>query len=78
LGYFLKMYGFQVGPVILGMILGPMMDKSYRQAMISVEGDVGRFAGEFFTSPLSAIILLALTLTIVTQTQWWKRLRGRA
>jgi putative tricarboxylic transport membrane protein len=23
LGYFLKMYGFQVGPVILGMILGP-------------------------------------------------------
>jgi len=24
--YFLKTYGFQVGPVILGVILGPMMD----------------------------------------------------
>jgi putative tricarboxylic transport membrane protein len=77
IGYFLKMYGFQVGPVILGMILGPMMDKSYRQAMISAEGHVGQFVGEFFTAPLSAIILAALCLTVVSQTGWWKRLRGR-
>ena len=78
LGYFLKMYGFQVGPVILGMILGPMMDKSYRQAMISAEGNPVQFAGEFFTSPLSLVILIALVLTIASQTIWWKRLRGRA
>lgn len=77
-GYFLKMYGFQVGPVILGMILGPMMDKSYRQAMISAEGHVGQFAAEFLTSPLSALILAALAMTIASQTAWWKRLRGRA
>ena len=77
-GYLLKMYGFQVGPVILGMILGPLMDKSYRQAMISAEGNIGQFAGEFFTSPLSFIILLALSFTIVSQTSWWQRLRGRA
>lgn len=25
-GYFLKMYGFAVGPIILGVILGPMID----------------------------------------------------
>jgi putative tricarboxylic transport membrane protein len=78
LGYFLKMYGYQVGPVILGIILGPMMDRSYRQAMISAEGNVGQFIGEFFTSPLSAIILAALTFTIVSQTAWWKRLRKRS
>lgn len=76
-GYIFKMYGFQVGPIILGMILGPLMDSSYRQAMISAEGNVGQFAGEFFTSPLSAIILAALTFTIVSQTAWWQRLRGR-
>jgi putative tricarboxylic transport membrane protein len=77
LGYFLKMYGYQVGPVILGMILGPLMDKSYRQAMISAEENVGQFALEFVTSPLSAIILAALTFTIVSQTSWWRRWRGR-
>ena len=77
-GYFLKMYGYQVGPVILGMILGPLMDKSYRQAMISAEGQVLQFIGEFFTSPLSALLLAALVMTVVSQTRWWKRLRGRA
>lgn len=75
-GYLLKMYGYQVGPVILGMILGPLMDKSYRQAMISAEGQVGQFAIEFFTSPLSAIILAALVLTMLSQTPLWKRWRA--
>jgi len=77
LGYFLKIYGYQVGPVILGIILGPLMDKSYRQAMISAEDNIGQFAAGFVTSPLSAIILAALVFTIVSQTSWWQRLRGR-
>ncbi|WP_207309867.1 tripartite tricarboxylate transporter permease [Variovorax paradoxus] len=77
LGYFLKMYGFPVGPVILGMILGPLMDRSYRQAMISAQDNVGQFIGEFFTSPLSLVILLMLVCTLLSQTAWWQRLRGR-
>ncbi|MBL8325000.1 MAG: tripartite tricarboxylate transporter permease [Rubrivivax sp.] len=77
-GYFLKMYGFQVGPVILGIILGPLMDKSYRQAMISAEEKPLQFALEFFTSPLSAVILAALVLTLLSQTAMWRRWRGRA
>jgi len=77
LGYFLKMYGFQVGPVILGMILGPIMDRSYRQAMLSSGEDVGVFVTEFFTTPLSAILLTCVVLTVVSQADWWKKLRGR-
>jgi len=77
LGYFLKMYGFQVGPVILGMILGPIMDRSYRQAMMSTGNDVGLFLTEFLTTPLSLILLLCVVLTVLSQTAWWQRLRGR-
>ena len=76
-GYFMKMYGFEVGPVILGLILGPLMDRSYRQAMQAANESLLVFAGEFFTSPLSAVILAALTFTIVSQTAWYKRWRGR-
>ncbi|MCP1711994.1 TctA family transporter [Kerstersia gyiorum] len=76
LGYFLKIYGFQVGPVILGMVLGPLMDRSYRQAMLSAGENPGEFLMGFVTSPLSAGIALALLFTIVSQTQWWKRRRS--
>lgn len=77
LGYFLKVYGFPVAPVILGIILGPLMDVSYRRAMISARDDVMIFAGEFFTSPLSLILTLSLIAIVVGQTPLWARLRGR-
>lgn len=76
-GYFLKMYGFPVGPVILGMILGPLMDSSYRQAMLSTGEDPLLFITEFFTSPVSALLVAALVFTLVSQTKAWKRLRGQ-
>jgi putative tricarboxylic transport membrane protein len=76
-GYFLKSYGFQVGPVILGMILGPLIDASYRRAMISAGDQPLQFLGEFFTSPVSTILAAAFTLTIVSQTKGWRRLFRR-
>ncbi len=77
LGYFMKMYGFQVGPVILGIILGPLMDVSYRRAMISTGDDPPAFLGEFLSSPISAILTAALALTILSQTTLWGKLTGR-
>ncbi len=77
IGYFLKMYGFPVGPVILGLILGPLMDRSYRQAMIGAQDNVLVFLGEFFTSPLSATIVFLLALTLLSQTPLWRRFFDR-
>jgi putative tricarboxylic transport membrane protein len=46
--------------------------------MISAEGKPAQFAAEFLSSPLSAVILAALLLTILSQTAWWRRWRGTA
>ncbi|MBK9117557.1 MAG: tripartite tricarboxylate transporter permease [Betaproteobacteria bacterium] len=77
LGYFLKMYGFQVGPVILGIILGPLIDASYRRAMISVADTPLDFLAEFFTSPISAILVAALAFTVLSQSRAWSAFMGR-
>jgi putative tricarboxylic transport membrane protein len=77
LGYFLKMYGFQVGPVILGIILGPLIDVSYRRAMISAGDEPLAFLGEFFTSLLSFVLVAALAFTVLSQTPTWQRVTGR-
>ncbi|WP_339760968.1 tripartite tricarboxylate transporter permease [uncultured Hoeflea sp.] len=74
LGYFLKTYGFQVGPIILGVILGPMMDSNYRRAMIGARGDVGEFLWNFVSHPISLVLSIGFMLMIVSQTPLWLRL----
>ncbi len=77
LGYFFKVYGFPVAPIILGIILGPLMDASYRRAIISVRDDPVRLVMDYFTSPLSIVILAVFVFLIVSQTPPWKRWRAR-
>jgi putative tricarboxylic transport membrane protein len=67
LGYFMKLYGYEVAPVILGVILGPLMDTSYRRAMISVRDEVGPFLWSFVASPISLVLTLAVLLLLLSQ-----------
>ena len=76
-GYFLKVYGFPVAPVILGIILGPLMDASYRRAMISAREDIGRFLMEFVTTPISLILTIGFILLVLGQTPLWSRIVRR-
>ncbi len=76
LGYFLKTYGFQVGPIILGVILGPMMDANYRRAMIGARGDVGTFLWDFAAHPISLVLSIAFLLMLLSQTPLWPRLKS--
>jgi len=71
-GYFLKTYGFQVGPIILGVILGPMMDSNYRRAMIGARGDVGTFLWDFASHPISLVLSVAFALMLLSQTPLWR------
>jgi len=74
LGYFLKTYGFQVGPIILGVILGPMMDSNYRRAMIGARGDIGEFLWNFVSHPISLVLSIGFVLMVLSQTPLWPRL----
>jgi len=75
-GYFLKTFGFQMGPVILGVILGPMMDNSYRQAMASVGDNPVELLGELVSNPVSLILTVGITLILLGKTPvpgWLKK-----
>ncbi len=76
-GYFLKYYGYQVGPVILGVILGPMMDANYRRAMIGARGDVGTFLWDFVSHPISLILTAAFLFMLLSQTPLWAPIKRR-
>jgi TctA family transporter len=60
LGYVLRRLNFDLAPLILGFILGPIMETSARQALIM---SAGQFT-IFFASSIS-VILLALTAAVL-------------
>ncbi len=72
-GYFLKTYGFQIGPIILGVILGPIMDISFRRAIITVRGDLGEFFLDLVVNPISLVLTAATVALLIGQTPPWKR-----
>ncbi|MBI4241320.1 MAG: tripartite tricarboxylate transporter permease [Candidatus Rokubacteria bacterium] len=62
LGYLLRRYGFEVAPLVLALVLGPMLETSLRQSLIMERGDLTIF----FRRPLSAsLLILALALILV-------------
>ena len=74
-GYILKMYGFQMGPVILGVILGPIMEDGFRRAMQDVQDSIPMFLWGFIASPLS-LTLVAITVGMIgSQAGWWDKLK---
>ena len=40
IGYYMRVYGFPLAPVILGKVLGAKMELSFRQSMILTQGDL--------------------------------------
>ena len=71
IGYFFKTYGFQVGPIILGVILGPMIDSNYRRAMIGARGDIGTFFWDFASHPDLISAVSRIFAMLLSQTPLW-------
>lgn len=61
IGYILFKLDCEPAPLILGVILGPMMEENLRRALLLARGDWSTFA----TRPLSAALLLAAVLLIM-------------
>ncbi len=76
LGFFLRRYDFPLAPVVLGAVLGPMIEQEFRRAMAISQND----ASVFFTRPLSGVLMALVILSFVAPiaTAVWARLRARS
>jgi TctA family transporter len=61
LGFWLESLRVPLAPLILGMILGPMVEEKFRVGMIQSGGDVT----QFFTRPISAALFGLLVITLI-------------
>jgi putative tricarboxylic transport membrane protein len=61
LSYFLVKLGCEPAPLLLGFVLGPMLEENLRRAMIISRGD----ATVFVTRPISAVLIILAVLVLI-------------
>ena len=72
LGYFMKEMDYPVAPMVLGIILGDILDPSLRRSLVITDGSLI----PFFTRPISAVLVFIILLTMVSRSAWFVGLKG--
>jgi len=71
--YFLSEMGYPVAPVVIGLILGLMVDENLRRALMVSQGSLM----PIFTRPVALIFFLMIVAIIVSQTPIYQRVMKR-
>ncbi|QKH35805.1 tripartite tricarboxylate transporter permease [Achromobacter pestifer] len=71
LGYFLRKFGVPMAPLVLGVVLGNMMEQNLRRALSMTDGDVG----VLFASPVSISMWVGAAAVVIVP-QIMRRLRA--
>ncbi|MCP5373477.1 MAG: tripartite tricarboxylate transporter permease [Hyphomicrobiales bacterium] len=71
LGYVLARFGFPMAPIVIGLVLGPIIEVNLRNGLVANDMDVTVFA----TRPISGALLLAIAGTLAWSA-WRARKRG--
>jgi putative tricarboxylic transport membrane protein len=61
LGFVLRELKYPIAPLVLGIVLGDILDKSLRRGLVLSDGDLT----PFFTRPISAILWITALITIL-------------
>lgn len=67
IGYFMKRADLPAAPVIMGIVLGPLLETHFRRALIISNGSYATF----FTHPISAIFISAAFISILYPVIKW-------
>jgi putative tricarboxylic transport membrane protein len=61
-GYFMRKFKFEMAPLILALVLGPMMESNLRLSLLIAQGN----PSVFITRPISAVFIAVSTLLILS------------
>ena len=74
-GFLLRRYDYPLGPVILGIVLGPLIDNNFRRAMIITDGNIMTLLTRPLTAAILAVAIFFLALPFALRL--YGRARGR-
>jgi putative tricarboxylic transport membrane protein len=65
IGYGMRLYGYPVAPVVVGLILGPMAEQQLRRALSISQGDWTTLVQSPIAATLLGIAALALIVPLI-------------
>jgi putative tricarboxylic transport membrane protein len=69
IGYFFRKWNFPIAPFIIGVVLGPMTENSFRQSLMMFRGDLTRFFDRpvalTFLSVAAAFVVLKISFVLL-------------
>jgi putative tricarboxylic transport membrane protein len=76
-GYLLRKADYPLAPLVLALVLGPVMEQSFRQALIAARGDVLTFVERPLSAAFVGLALLFFALPVLSRL-WSRREPSRA
>jgi putative tricarboxylic transport membrane protein len=65
--------GYPMAPLVLGLVLGDILDKSLRRGLVLSDGGLG----PFFTRPISLVLWLTVLITLLLSFRGVRAALGR-
>ena len=78
LGYLMRIFGMPPAPLLLGFVLGPLVEEHSRRGMVFARGDFMKMIERPITGTILALTVLILAWSIWSGWRASKRLRARA
>jgi putative tricarboxylic transport membrane protein len=73
LGFWLRHHGYPMAPLVLGIVLGDLLEKNLRRALVLSDGDLS----PFFLRPISGVMAAVIFITIAWKLFSLHRVRVR-
>jgi putative tricarboxylic transport membrane protein len=74
IGFILRQLNFPMAPLVLGIVLGDLLEKNLRRGLVLSDGDLT----PFFTRPISFVMFALVAATILLNVPIVHRMASRA
>jgi putative tricarboxylic transport membrane protein len=69
----MRKYGYPMAPLVLGIVLGDLLEKNFRRGLVLSDGDLLPFV----TRPISAVLASVIVLVVLLRLPLVRRLFSR-
>lgn len=66
IGYILKLYKYNVVPIVLGLILGPIAEAGLSQALLLNGNSLSATLGTLFVRPICVVLMILMVISVCT------------